>query len=86
MNPVRRELRARAAPPLSLVLRDCPQQKMEWEGAHLCEVGVSGVEDCGPEPSIEGDLRREAAGECGTQRWGRPPQRVHLHLTLGKAS
>lgn len=33
-------------------------------GAHLCEVGVPGVEDRGPEPSIEGDLRREeAAGE-----------------------
>lgn len=28
-------------------------------GAHLCEVSVPGVEDCGPEPSIEGHLRKE---------------------------
>lgn len=28
-------------------------------GAHLCEVGVPGMEDCGPEPSIERHLRRE---------------------------
>ena len=63
---------------------DCLQQKRGWEGAHLCEVGVPGVEDCGPEPSIEGDLRREVAGECGAPRWGRPPQRAHIHLTLGK--
>ena len=32
------------------------------------------MEDCGPEPSIEGDLRREAAGERGAQGWGRPPR------------
>lgn len=32
------------------------------------------MEDCGPEPSIEGDLRREAAGERGTQGRGRPPR------------
>lgn len=28
-------------------------------GAHLCEVSVPGMEDCGPEPSIERHLRRE---------------------------
>lgn len=28
-------------------------------GAHLCEVSVPGMEDRGPEPSIEGHLRKE---------------------------
>lgn len=28
-------------------------------GAHLCEVSVPGMEDCGPEPSIERHLRKE---------------------------
>lgn len=35
------------------------------------------MEDCGPEPSIEGDLRREEAGEHGAPRQGRPPESSH---------
>lgn len=52
-----RDLRAGTAPPLPSRGR-----RGSRRGAHLSEVGVSGVEDCRPEPSIEGDLRREAAG------------------------
>lgn len=46
------------------------------KGAHLCEVGVPGVEDCRPEPSIEGDLGKEEAAECGTSRCRGTPKGI----------
>lgn len=73
-----RDLRASAAPP-----RPSRGRSRSRRGTHLGEVGVPGVEDCRPEPGIEGDLRRGAAGECGTPRWGRPPE-ADICLTLGK--
>jgi hypothetical protein len=41
-------------------------------GTHLCEISVPGVENCGPEPSIEGHLRKEGPVSLQPQGQGNP--------------